>query len=66
MRLQVFPPWELFMDGMSGEVRHIATERVKWSRKYQKKYNIASGEASTSNWQVAATVYSPASTKAIS
>lgn len=45
MRLQVFPPWELFMDGMPGEVRHIATERVKWSPKYQRKYNIASGEA---------------------
>jgi D-alanine-D-alanine ligase len=44
-RLQVLPPWELFMDGMPGEVRHIATERVKWSPKYQRKYNIASGEA---------------------
>jgi len=45
MRLQVFPAWELFMDGMPDEVRHIATERVKWSPKYQRKYNIKSGEA---------------------
>lgn len=45
MRLQVFPAWELFMGGMPDEVRHIATERVKWSPKYQRKYKITSGEA---------------------
>ena len=45
MQLQVFPVWELFMSGMPDEVRRIATERVKWSRKYQDKYGIKSGEA---------------------
>lgn len=33
------------MSGMPDEVRRIATERVKWSRKYQDKYGIKSGEA---------------------
>ena len=45
MQLQVFPIWELFMSGMPDEVQRIATERVKWSRKYQDKYGITSGEA---------------------
>ncbi len=45
MRLQVFPVWELFLSGMPGEVRPIATARVKWSSKYQNKYDIKSGEA---------------------
>ncbi len=45
MQLQVFPVWELFMSGMPDEVQHIATERVKWSHKYQDKYGITSGEA---------------------
>ena len=45
MQLQVFPVWELFMSGMPDEVQHIATERVKWSPKYQDKYGITSGEA---------------------
>ncbi len=45
MQLQVFPVWELFMSGMPDEVQHIATERVKWSHKYQDKYGITSGKA---------------------
>ena len=45
MQLQVFPVWELFMSGMPDEVERIATERVKWSRKYQDKYGITSGGA---------------------
>ena len=45
MQLQVFPIWELFMSGMPDEVQRIATERVKWSRKYQDTYGITSGEA---------------------
>ena len=44
-RLQVLPVWELNMSQMPAEARQIATERVKWSRKYQQKYGIASGEA---------------------
>ncbi len=45
MQLQVFPVWELFMSGLPDEVQRIATERVKWSPKYQDKYGITSGEA---------------------
>lgn len=41
-KLQVFPVWELIMDNLPEESRRIATQRVKWSRKYQKKYQIAS------------------------
>ncbi len=43
--LQVFPVWELLMDKMPDEAKRIATERVKWSRKYQIKYGIRSCEA---------------------
>ncbi len=45
MRLQVFPLWELFLGGMPDEVQRIATARVKWNPKYQKKYGIGSGPA---------------------
>ncbi len=44
-RLQVLPVWELNLDKMPDEARRIATERVKWSRKYQEKYGVTSGEA---------------------
>ncbi|HEX9156247.1 MAG TPA: ATP-grasp domain-containing protein, partial [Nitrospira sp.] len=43
--LQVFPVWELKMDKLPEDARRIATERVKWSRKYQEKYGITSKEA---------------------
>ena len=43
--LQVLPVWELVMDNMPEEAKRIATERVKWSRKYQDKYGIRSAEA---------------------
>jgi D-alanine-D-alanine ligase len=39
------PVWELFFTNMPPEVRRIATDRVKWSVKYQKKYGIDSGPA---------------------
>lgn len=45
MRLQVFPVWELFLGGLPDEVQRIATARVKWNPKYQKKYGITSGPA---------------------
>ena len=41
-KLQVFPVWELLMDNLPEESRRIATQRVKWSRKYQNKYQISS------------------------
>lgn len=44
-RLQVLPVWELILDKMPEEAKRIATERVKWSSKYQKKYGITSREA---------------------
>ena len=44
-RLRVFPVWELRMDGLPDEARPIATQRLKWSRQYQKKYGIKWGEA---------------------
>jgi D-alanine-D-alanine ligase len=43
--LQALPVWELFFTNMPPEVRRIATDRVKWSVKYQKKYGIESGPA---------------------
>lgn len=44
-QLQVLPIWELLFKKMPEEVRHIATERLKWSMAYQKKHGIDSGEA---------------------
>src|SRR5437870_6377713 len=43
--LQVLPVWELFFTNMPEGARRIATDRVKWSVKYQKKYGIESGPA---------------------
>jgi D-alanine-D-alanine ligase len=44
-QLQVLPIWELFFTNMPPDARRIATDRVKWSVKYQKKYGIESGLA---------------------
>jgi D-alanine-D-alanine ligase len=44
-RLQVLPVWELSFAGLPEEARKIATERVKWSMRYQKKHGIMSGHA---------------------
>jgi D-alanine-D-alanine ligase len=43
--LQALPVWELFFTNMPADVKRIATDRVKWSVKYQKKYGIESGPA---------------------
>jgi D-alanine-D-alanine ligase len=43
--LQAMPVWELFFTNMPEGSRRIATDRVKWSVKYQKKYGIDSGVA---------------------
>jgi D-alanine-D-alanine ligase len=43
--LQAFPVWELFFQNMPAEAKRIATDRVKWSLKYQKKYGILSDRA---------------------
>jgi D-alanine-D-alanine ligase len=44
-RLQVLPVWELSFAKMPEDAYHIATERVKWSYKYQQKYGISQGQA---------------------
>ena len=43
--LQALPVWELFFTNMPPDSKRIATDRVKWSVKYQKKYGIDSGPA---------------------
>jgi D-alanine-D-alanine ligase len=43
--LQSMPVWELFFENMPPDAKRIATDRVKWSAKYQKKYGIDSGPA---------------------
>ena len=46
-RLQVFPVWEMqFKKMVEGDNWPIATERVKWSTKYQEKHGIATDKAS--------------------
>jgi D-alanine-D-alanine ligase len=40
LRLTVFPVWELHFTKRGDEVHRIATDRVKWSTKYQRKYGI--------------------------
>ena len=39
-RLQSFPVWEMLFTDMPEGVAHIATARVKWNPKYQKKHGI--------------------------
>ncbi|MDR1989469.1 MAG: ATP-grasp domain-containing protein [Acidobacteriaceae bacterium] len=43
--LQSLPVWELFFTNMPADAKRIATDRVKWSVKYQQKYGIESGPA---------------------
>jgi len=44
-RLQVFPVWELRFTKMPEDQKRIATERVKWSHRYQTKHGITTGAA---------------------
>jgi D-alanine-D-alanine ligase len=44
-RLQVLPVWEMTFANMPESQRRIATERVKWSAKYQKRVGIDTGPA---------------------
>ena len=39
-RLQTLPVWEMLFSNMPDDVAKIATARVKWDRKYQKKHGI--------------------------
>ena len=44
-RLRVFPVWEMSFAKMPDNNWRIATERVKWSVKYQKRHGIDTAEA---------------------
>ena len=44
-QLHALPVWELILDKLPEDAKRIATERVKWSHKYQQKYGITSREA---------------------
>jgi D-alanine-D-alanine ligase len=44
-RLQVLPVWEMTFAHMPDGQRRIATERVKWNAKYQKRVGIDTGAA---------------------
>ena len=44
-RLRVFPVWEMQFGTMRDGLHRIATDRVKWSVKYQKKHGIETSEA---------------------
>jgi D-alanine-D-alanine ligase len=44
-RLQVLPVWEMTFANMPDNQRRIATERVKWNAKYQKRVGIDTGAA---------------------
>lgn len=45
-RLRVFPVWELHFTNMPAEAWRIATDNVKWSRSYQARHGITTGQAS--------------------
>jgi D-alanine-D-alanine ligase len=46
-RTQVLPVWEMTFAHMPDTQHRIATERVKWSAKYQKRVGIDTGPAKT-------------------
>jgi D-alanine-D-alanine ligase len=48
-RLVVFPVWEMMFTKWPEESWRIATDRVKWSRSYQKKRGIKTNEAKLPN-----------------
>lgn len=54
--LQALPVWELQMANMPADAKRIATDRVKWSVKYQKKYGIESGPAKDLSDEVCARI----------
>lgn len=44
-RLRVLPVWEMTFDNLPDRQRNIATERVKWSTKHQKKVGVVTASA---------------------
>ena len=55
-RLQVFPIWEMHFSKMPEGVHRIATDRVKWSVKYQVKHGIKTRQAKNLPNDLAATL----------
>lgn len=53
-RLRVLPVWEMSFANMSGDLWHIATDRVKWSAKYQERHGIDTAAAQLPESQAAA------------
>src|SRR6201995_5998684 len=44
-RLKVLPPWEMTFGSLPEKLPAIATRKVKWDRRYQKKYGITTAAA---------------------
>jgi D-alanine-D-alanine ligase len=44
-RLTTLPVWELHLSKMPEAAYHIATDRVKWNRRFQEKHGIEAGPA---------------------
>ena len=44
-RLETFPVWELLFENLPDNVANIATRRVKWDEKYQKKLGVKTDKA---------------------
>lgn len=44
-RLTTFPVWEMFFGSLPESLPAIATRKVKWDRRYQKKYGITTDRA---------------------
>ena len=44
-RLETFPVWEMFFQNLPEGTENIATSKVKWDFKYQKKIGIRTGRA---------------------
>lgn len=55
-QLQVLPTWELFLEGLPPDAPRIATRKIKWDVKYQKKHNIDIGPAKELPAEVAARI----------
>ena len=55
-RLRAFPVWEMHFDNMPSGVHRIASDRVKWSVKYQQKHRIRTTEATGLPTGLAATL----------
>ena len=56
-RLQCFPVWELKFTKMPDDLHRIATERVKWSPKYQRKHGIQAGAAKRLSEELTTRIY---------